>query len=353
MAASTTKTDTMSRYWVFTLNNPQPEEDPKEWGYHFLAYQLEKGTDGTLHYQGYITFKKNKRFSAMKKLNPRAHWAMRRGSHDQALAYVTKEETRQEGPWVLGVAPQQGKRTDLEKVKDDLDAGVSMKEISEKHWGPWLKYHAAFEKYTTLRVDHRTAKPIVTVHYGPPGVGKTTSVVEAIERDGLSYYIKDPTSKWWDGYENQDVVILEEFVGGIPYCTLKTLLDFVPTIVEVKNGHRKFTSKHVYIISNHAPHEWYDEKHNYMELHRRIDVCYHYSAAGEEPTEDFNHIEAEHHCHYDLQGCPVKRIIELKTGKRLSPEPPPTHSPSGRPYSEYDDMNYVELDATNNKRQRK
>lgn len=342
------KKDTMSRYWMFTLNNPQPEEDPKEWGYHFLAYQLEKGDDGTPHYQGYITFKKNKRFSAMKKLNPRAHWSMRYGPHEQALAYVTKEKTRQEGPWVLGTAPQQGKRTDLDKVKDDLDSGVSMEEIASRHWGQWIKYRANFEVYAGMRIQHRTSKPIVTVHYGPPGVGKSTRVIEAIQASGMSYYIKDPRSKWWDGYENQDCVVLEEFDGGLWYSQLKILLDFHPFTVEVKGGSRKFTSKHIYIISNKAPHEWYNpDEFPHMELHRRIDICYFHSAAGEEPTEVYNHLATEYHCQYDLQGCPVRKIIELKTGKRLAPEPPLTHSPSGRPYSEYDDVNYIGLDFQN------
>ena len=350
MAASSSNksVDTTSRYWMFTLNNPQPEEDPKTWGYHFLAYQLEKGADGTPHYQGYITFKKSKRFSGMKKLNPRAHWSMRKGSHDQALAYVTKEETRQEGPWVLGNKPQQGKRTDLDKVKDDLDAGVDMKTIADKHWGHWLKYRSSFEKYAAMRTHARQGKPMVEVHFGPPGVGKTTAVFEKIQQMGLTYYQKDPKSKWWDGYENQDVVVFEEYVGScVAYSSLKTILDVTPAIVEVKGGSRRFTSSHVFFISNVAPQEWYSEKHNHMELHRRIDVCYQYTACGVVPIEVYNHMGVQYHCPYDLQGCPVKRIIELQTGKRLAPEPPPTHSPSGRPLSEYDDLNYVELDCQN------
>lgn len=350
--AATSKTDTTCRNWMFTLNNPQPEEDPKTWGYHFLAYQLEKGADGTPHYQGYVTFKKNKRFSAMKKLNPRAHWSMRRGTHEQALAYVTKEETRQEGPWVLGSAPQQGKRTDLEKVKDDLDSGVPMTEIANRHWGPWLKYNGAFSKYREISVPDRTEKPTVSVHYGPAGVGKSTRVKEFINSLGLTFYQKEPTSKWWDGYENQDAVILEEFVGGIPYCSLKVLLDSGPAIVEVKNGHRKFTSKYVFIVSNHPPAEWYDEKHNHMELHRRIDVCYRYTAIGEDPLEIYNHQGDEYFCPEQDRGCPVKAIIEFQTGKRLAPEPPPTHSPSGRVLSEYDDATYIDLDSQNHKKQR-
>lgn len=351
--AATTKTDTQCRSWMFTLNNPQPEEDPKTWGYHFLAYQLEKGADGTIHYQGYITFKVPKRFSTMKKLNPRAHWSMRKGTHDQALAYVTKEDTRQEGPWVLGNKPHPGKRTDLDKLKDDLDAGLSMGEIAQVHFGQYLRFHSAIDKYRVLQISDRTEPPIVTVHYGPPGVGKSTAVQDTLRSLGMTFYVKDPKSDWWEGYENQDAVILEEFSGRIPYSFLKLLCDTTPSplSVEVKNGHRKFTSKFIHIVSNHSPTDWYAEKHNYLELHRRIKVCLFYSDLGVPPTDEFNHEEEQFHCHYP--GCPARRIIEKFSGKRIAPEPLPTHSPSGRPLTEYDDALYQELDSQNqSKRQR-
>ena len=58
--------------WVFTLNNPQPEENPSFWPSRYVVYQLERGEEGTPHYQGYIVFYSNKTLSAVKKmsLNP-------------------------------------------------------------------------------------------------------------------------------------------------------------------------------------------------------------------------------------------------------------------------------------------
>lgn len=99
------------RNFVFTLNNPTgPPVFPAGCEY---AYQLEEGEAGTPHYQGYVVFKKMQRLSALKKLLPEAHWENRKGSHDQALAYSTKEDTRIEAPVNTFTARTPGCRTDL------------------------------------------------------------------------------------------------------------------------------------------------------------------------------------------------------------------------------------------------
>jgi len=79
--------------WSVTINNPQEAEYarplPVGWT---LKGQLERGEEGTLHYQGML--KTNQvRFSAVKKEFPRAHIEVARDK--AALAkYVAKEETR-------------------------------------------------------------------------------------------------------------------------------------------------------------------------------------------------------------------------------------------------------------------
>lgn len=53
---ATVTTGPQSRRWVFTINNPDPEQDKEDclnWNAKYLVFQLEKGEkDGTLHYQG-------------------------------------------------------------------------------------------------------------------------------------------------------------------------------------------------------------------------------------------------------------------------------------------------------------
>lgn len=102
-----------SRNWLFTLNNPKDlkPEVKLGTGYNFLIYQLEKGENGTLHHQGYVNFKQPIALTGLKKLLKEAHWEARKGSHDQAKAYCSKDDTRIDGPWKFGIEPEQGKRS--------------------------------------------------------------------------------------------------------------------------------------------------------------------------------------------------------------------------------------------------
>ena len=85
--------------WVFTLNNPEPQHEQSlidEVPYRYLVFQHEISESGTHHLQGYVVLSRQLRLSALKKLLPTAHWEIRKGTHEQAKAYCTKEETRME-----------------------------------------------------------------------------------------------------------------------------------------------------------------------------------------------------------------------------------------------------------------
>jgi len=82
--------------WSITINNPNPsdEEDinrARQKGYK-VEGQLEKGENGTPHYQLMVKTPQI-RFSAMKKMFKRAHIEVARNP-DALEAYVQKEDTR-------------------------------------------------------------------------------------------------------------------------------------------------------------------------------------------------------------------------------------------------------------------
>jgi hypothetical protein len=71
--------------WCFTLNNPVDTELESFHNATDRAYVIigkELGEQGTAHWQGYITFTKNKRLAAVRAINGRAHWEIARGSTD-------------------------------------------------------------------------------------------------------------------------------------------------------------------------------------------------------------------------------------------------------------------------------
>ena len=147
--------------WVFTLNNPQPEENPSFWPSRYVVYQLERGEEGTPHYQGYIVFYSNKTLAAVKKINPRAHWDLRRGTHDEARAYCTKEDTRIQPYVEKGVPPiTRGKRTDLLYVKQLLDDGATESEIcrDEDALGTVARYPKLIGMYRMATQKHQIGR---------------------------------------------------------------------------------------------------------------------------------------------------------------------------------------------------
>lgn len=152
-----------SKHWCFTINNPHVwsgvsghegypswlearRDDPNNWDCTYVIWQKEDA--GTLHLQGYVEFDKLKRLSAMKKINPKAHWEPRKGPQEKAIAYCRKkDETYVAGPWEKGTPSntQQGKRNDLEAACETAKAeGIAA--VIEQHPVQFVKYHKGLEK---------------------------------------------------------------------------------------------------------------------------------------------------------------------------------------------------------------
>lgn len=66
----------VSKSWVFTLNNYTDNDEKiiQAWEHTYCAYGREVSETGTPHLQGFVTFQRAYRLTALKKLMPRAHW---------------------------------------------------------------------------------------------------------------------------------------------------------------------------------------------------------------------------------------------------------------------------------------
>jgi len=79
--------------WSITINNPTDDDTKCDMPGWSLEGQYEVGAEGTRHFQGILKTGKQVRFSAVKRVFPRAHIEVARNK--KALeAYVKKEETR-------------------------------------------------------------------------------------------------------------------------------------------------------------------------------------------------------------------------------------------------------------------
>lgn len=102
----------------------------------------------------------------------------------------------------------------------------------------------------------------VTVIWGPTGTGKTREVWErecgpdTYDEDKL-YVVAD--KYWWDGYNGQEAVLFDEFVGETPIEWILKVTDRYPMRAPIKGGFVPLKIKRVYFTSNKSPMEWWPQ----------------------------------------------------------------------------------------------
>jgi len=95
-------------------------------------------------------------------------------------------------------------------------------------------------------------------YYGPTGCGKSRA---AFEEAGLEAYVKMPTNKWWDGYEGEENVIVDDYRAD--FCTFADLLRFFdryPMRVEYKGGSTQFLAKNIWITTPYSPERTWEKQ---------------------------------------------------------------------------------------------
>lgn len=80
--------------------------------------------------------------------------------------------------------------------------------------------------------------------YGRTAVGKTWNTLCALRDLNCSFYKKPPGDQWFDGYEGQDIILLEEFHTCFKACQFKTLCDPLPPKQPIKGGFTSLQNTH-------------------------------------------------------------------------------------------------------------
>lgn len=225
---------TKTKAWCFTIfdANEETEEDMAGWQYTYLVYGREVCPDTNRpHLQGYVEFHNRKVLKTVKRIHKTAHWEPRRGSAHEASEYCKKDKVFVElGAISLG----QGHRTDLEIIRSEIADGKSEIDIADCHFAIWVQHRRAFSEYRHLMQPplYRPNLQIWSVS-GPTGTGKT-SMSMAMYPD--AFIVSDPTLQWFDGYNGERVVIIDEYRGGARGDILLRLTDIYKFRVPVKGG---------------------------------------------------------------------------------------------------------------------
>lgn len=224
----------------------------------YLVFGRETCPDtGKKHLQGYVEFLRAMDFGKIVDLlgGEGVHIETRKGSPRQASDYCKKEKDFEE----FGELSKQGKRSDLDEVVEHLENGLTVRETALANPIQYIKYHRGIEKLRSFMIKPRDFVPEVTVMYGKTGTGKSRKAREGVE----DYYVWTPArGKWWDGYDGQTTVIMEEFRGQLPLGYMLTLLDRYECPVECKGGSIEFVAKNIIITSPKHPRDWYEDQSN-------------------------------------------------------------------------------------------
>lgn len=258
-----------SKFWCFTINNPE-EESLEQWkDVIYRVHQLEKGENETPHFQGFVIFSGRKSLTQLKKINPRAHWERTKGTPDEARNYCMKEDTRIKGPWECGERWEEvkkhigaGKRNDLSEIQEKIEKGASLREIYKDHFNSSAQYYKFFERYKFMKdyeeaQEERNVK--VILYWGVSGAGKT---YRAFKGNPGCYILRKGNAQnlWFPGYTGQKTIVFDDFDGSwMGITNLLRLLDIYPLHVEDKGSSTPAMWTKVIITSNQPIEEWYPE----------------------------------------------------------------------------------------------
>lgn len=272
-----TVTYTKGKSWCFTINNYNDNDIKalKEMKYKYIVCGDEVcPTTGTPHIQGYVYFHNDRHFNALKKELPRANIRKCKGTPEQNITYCKKTNN------ILyedGEPPSQGKRKDLEEVKNDiLEGRTTSEDIAVEHLMIYHQYARTLTKIEdiAMRRKFRTEMTQGIWYFGATGTGKSHIAYEGF--NPLTHYNWKDDGGWQDGYIQQETVIINEFRGEIKYKDLLQIVDKFP--YEVRRRNREpmpFTSKKVIITSALPPCEVYknlNEKDSLEQLTRRFEI---------------------------------------------------------------------------------
>lgn len=247
------------------------------------------------------------------------------GSKKQNLDYCTKEEGRIDGPWFVNpdafassINGKQGKRTDIDNFTVMvIEEGGITNEVIEQYPGHAARYgrHARdvihmlktnkmkqdeVNWWKERRANRLAGKPVedqrqrkMVLLFGPTAVGKTTMVKDKVQgKRELPLFEKNCDNIWWDGYEDEAHVLMDEFRGDRygPIDSLNRITNIGVVQVEIKGGMKPLVAEQIWMTTNRHPSHWWKKKNDtfynwsdatYRAVARRFAKVYWWNDAGE------------------------------------------------------------------------
>lgn len=250
-----------SKFWCFTINNPRPfyadVSGCREWDYMVVGNEV--GDNGTPHLQGFIAYKVRTRFTTIKKQMMNAHIEpMGRFSTPHLAAEYCKKDGDYEEfgtlPDFKGGATGGAAKAKNFKSMAELAMANKLDDILEIDPVSYVQHYHAYKR---IAQDH--PKPPENLDdvcgewlVGEPGVGKSYTA-----RLNNPEYFDKAINKWWDGYQGEPVVILDDLdlVHHVLGHHLKRWADRYSFPAEQKGSTIQIRPQKIIVTSNYTIEE--------------------------------------------------------------------------------------------------
>lgn len=207
------------------------------------------------HLQCFFKFNSPIQFSTLQaKLPSGSHIERARGTDFQNFTYCSKENIQEE----IGTRPQVNKKrkseTQSEILKKYCKNEMTLEEMAEQDNLFVMRNLTEIRNFKKHLIEDKKEPTELYLIIGERGIGKTTFATKL----SRSYYIKTSNmGRWWDGYNQEEVVILDDFNGWMLPDEIFNLCDSKPHMVPIKRDFVKFTSKALVITSRKLPEYWW------------------------------------------------------------------------------------------------
>lgn len=235
-----------------------------------ITAQKEKGDGGYIHFHVLLEAKNQLRYKTIKDMFPGAHIAFVSGAIniEKARKYCSKEKTRIQGPWIIkdkqernqneSIQIPEAKRTKLDIVYDM----IANKDITKPSQLPGFIQMSSSYKYACAAIARFNPLPVirkikVLVLYNGSGYGKTTNARICFKDNYGQVSFSRGSQPWFDGYNEQDVLLIDEFVwGALESAMFKGVLSGDLEQLPIKGGFVRSAYSKIIITTNTDPHKW-------------------------------------------------------------------------------------------------
>lgn len=195
-----------------------------------------------------------------------------KGSPDQNRTYCSKAD-----PNFIEIGnikkSGSGSRTDLLEVTDYITSSVrTMEDVAENFPVQFVKFHRGLKDFKSLMDKKKIPEDrdvTVSVFHGEGGTGKTAYAITLCKKYNLDYYIlsaPDSHTVWWDNYDGEKAIIIDDFYGWIKPHELFRICDRYKYKVPIKGSFVHAQWQWVFITSNNHPSKFYKQ-----EVYDRLD----------------------------------------------------------------------------------